>query len=230
MIDLHSHFLPKIDDGARSVNESISMLEDSKKQGVNLCVATPHIAIHREESIDNFLAKRDKSVALLKEKIKELKADVPEIAYGAEIFLDNDISSYKKLEKLCIADTKILLIELSPMAYNPLYAEWLYSLTLKGFVPVVAHIERYPYISEFMAELDGVEVIYQMNAKSLLKNKWRKFLAELYENGKRVVVASDMHNMGFRKCMLEKAKAKFEKHHTDIVQDVFYAVPQSLIK
>jgi protein-tyrosine phosphatase len=230
MIDLHSHFLPKIDDGARSVNESIAMLEESRKQGVELCIGTPHITIHQENSIRDFLEKRGESIRLLEQKIKETKADVPALLYGAEIFLDNDISAYTDISKLCIENTNCLLVELSPLAYNVSYAEWLYSLTIKGFVPIIAHVERYPYIREFISELSGVNVVYQMNAKSLLKHKWLNFLTEINESGKRVIVASDMHNTGLRKSMLEKARHKLEKKHADIVNDVFYGIAKELIK
>lgn len=229
MIDLHSHFLPQMDDGARSVNESIEMLVESKKQGVEVCVGTPHIAIHREKSIRSFLEKRSESINVLEAKIKETNADVPKLFYGAEIFLDNDVSGYDGLSELCIGDTNCLLVELSPMSYNTYYPEWLYSLSLKGIVPIIAHVERYPYIREFMGELDGVDVVYQINAKSLMKHKWRSFLAETYDNGKRVIVASDMHNTRLRKCMLEKARHKLEKHHSDIVNDVFFETQKEII-
>lgn len=230
MIDLHSHFLPHIDDGARSVNESIEMLVESKKQGVELCVGTPHVTLHRDESIRSFLEKRSECISVLEEKIRETKAEVPSLSYGAEIFLDNDVSNYDGLSKLCLGSTNSLLVELSTVSYNTLYPEWLYSLSLKGFVPIVAHVERYPYIREFISELDGVNVVYQINAKSLMKHKWRSFLAEMHENGKRVIVASDMHNTGLRRCVLEKARHKLEKHHSDIVNDVFCEIQKELIK
>ena len=65
MIDLHSHFLPDIDDGAKSVEESITMLSNSFLQGVGVCVATPHCILHHENSIKTFLQHREKSFKLL---------------------------------------------------------------------------------------------------------------------------------------------------------------------
>ena len=175
IIDIHSHVLPKLDDGARNANESITMLVDSKNQGVEVCVATPHIAVHRPESIKRFLENREKSVQHLNSRLGDMSDKIPKLLLGAEIFLDNDISQYEGLESLCIENTRCLLIELSPFGYNPRYTEWLYSLTMKGFLPIIAHIERYPYASQLFAELDGIEVVYQMNAKSMLKRKSKNY-------------------------------------------------------
>lgn len=229
VIDLHSHFLPEIDDGAKNVNESLAMLCESKKQGVELCVGTPHITVHRNQSISSFIDLRSKSVAILEEKLKGFEKDVPKLIYGAEIFLDNDISVYEDISKLCIEDTNCMLVELSPLAYNRQYTEWLYSLTMKGFLPIVAHIERYPYINEFLSELDGVNVIYQMNAKSLLKKSRRKFLVSRVEEGYSIIVASDMHNTKLRRCRLQDAMDKLKKSHPDIVQSAFCDIPKAIL-
>lgn len=229
-IDIHSHFLPKLDDGAKSENESVMMLNDSKKQGVEVCVATPHIAIHHAKSITHFLFNREKSIECLKTKIRETKKEVPLLLLGAEIFLDNDISQYEDISKLCIENTRCLLVELSPLGYNPRYTEWIYSLTMKGYLPIIAHIERYPYIQELFRDLDGVDVVYQMNAKAILKRKWRSFLVSNYEiNERKIVVASDMHNLSLRKCLLGKAREKLEKNHLAIAQEAFYEIPKKLL-
>ncbi len=221
MIDIHSHFLPEIDDGAKNVSESIAMLVDSKKQGVEMCVGTSHVTVHSENSIDKFLEKRKNSIEILEKRIEKEKCEIPKLLYGAEVFLDNDISLYEDISKLCMGDTNYILVELSPLGYYPLYAEWLYSLTLKGFKPIVAHVERYPYLEQFLSELDGIDIICQMNAKSILKRAKRNQLLDLYERGKKIIVSSDMHNMHLRKCLMKKAKEKLQKHHPDIAENVF---------
>ena len=100
MIDIHSHFLPEIDDGAKNVSESIAMLTDSKKQGVEICVGTSHVTVHSDNGIAKFLEKRKYSIELLENRIAKEKCDVPKLLYGAEVFLDNDISLYEENKNL----------------------------------------------------------------------------------------------------------------------------------
>lgn len=57
MIDLHAHYLPEMDDGAKNAAESLEMLKNSFLQGVSVCVATPHSVIHCEEDIEEFIKK-----------------------------------------------------------------------------------------------------------------------------------------------------------------------------
>ncbi len=222
MIDLHTHFLPGIDDGSKSVDESVSMLVDAYKQGVTVCAGTSHVVLHGTQCIDSFLEKRDASVITLEKALADKGAVVPKLLYGAEIFLDNDISEYAGLEKLCITNTNLLLVELSTKSYIPDYSEWIYLLTLKGIVPVIAHIERYPYISELINELDAVKVVYQTNAKTTMKSNWLKRILSLNYNERNVLVASDMHNMGLRKSCMKKAYDKVCKHYgKDVADDLF---------
>lgn len=222
MIDVHSHFLPQIDDGPRQVNESIAMLGDSYQQGVTVCAGTSHLVLHREGSIELFLEQRDNAIVSLEKALEDIGTVVPKLLYGAEVLLDNDISKFDGLKRLCISGTNLLLVELPTKKYNQNYAEWLYLLNLKGIVPIIAHIERYSYIKVLLEELESVNVVYQINAKTILKNKWFKFLLNLYYHEKSVLVSSDMHNMGTRKSCIKKAYDKVCKHYSKhIADDIF---------
>ncbi len=222
MVDIHSHFLPQIDDGPRHVNESVAMLADSYLQGVTVCVSTSHIILHGEEDIETFLKKREMSVKLLEDSLAKSDVVVPKLLYGAEVFLDNDISKFNEFKKICISGTNLLLVELSTRKYNPNYAEWLYLLNLKGSVPILAHIERYPYVKELLADLEAINVVYQMNARAVLRNKWFKYLLDLYYDGKAVVISSDMHNMGMRSSCMKKAYDKVCNYYSqDVADDIF---------
>jgi protein-tyrosine phosphatase len=222
MIDIHAHFLSGMDDGAKTVDESIAMLDDVYKQGVTLCAGTSHLVLHKEECIESFIKRRDNAIALLEKALCNSNTAVPKLFYGAEIYLDNDISEFDGLEKLCLTDTNLLLVEFPVKVYKPEYSEWIYSLTLRGIVPVIAHIERYPYVNELINELDSVNVVYQTNAKAVIKNSWFKRILELYCNGRYVVVSSDMHNIGLRKSYMKKAYDKVCKHYSkEVADDLF---------
>ena len=92
---------------------------------------------------------------------------------------------------------------------------------MKGFMPIIAHVERYPYLDELISDLDGLDVIYQINAKNLLKFYKRRTLFGLCKRGKKVIIASDMHNNVARRSRMEESRKSLEKRHFRIAQDVF---------
>lgn len=230
MIDIHSHVLPAIDDGAKDVSESLLMLRDSRDQGVELCVATPHVTVHRESSIPTFLEKREASIAALEQGMAGQERSMPVLRYGAEIFLDNDISLYDDVEKLCITGTKYMLIELATGAHHPHVHEWIYSLYLKGILPILAHVERYPYFEKLWYDLEGIPVIYQINSSAVLTRAGKKLLYTLYDGGNTVVVSGDMHNMGQRRSFMKKAYGKISKKSPEMAEMVFKAYAEKIFE
>lgn len=220
MIDLHAHFLPGIDDGAADASESVKMIEDSREQGVSICVGTPHVMLHKESSIRHFLERREKSIAALERAAANAKV-LPQLLYGAEIYLDNDVSEFEGLSELCITGTRLLLVEFPTGKYDVRYSEWLYSLNFKGFTPIVAHFERYPFFDAMSSDLEALDIVYQTNAKTVLRGSWRKKLARMDEEGKCIVVSGDMHNMRLRKSHMKKAFDKTAKADPDFARRIF---------
>ena len=70
MLDIHTHCLPQMDDGPKSVGESKLMLRDSFSQGTDVCVATPHCVIHKCTDITDFIDRRKKAILSLKRSLK----------------------------------------------------------------------------------------------------------------------------------------------------------------
>ena len=203
MIDLHSHILPEVDDGAKNTQEALFMLSDSFNQGVKLCVATPHCIVHEHEDITKFCRKRDKSFKMLKEQMTQNK--FPEILLGAEVYLDNNISKHEDVNKLCIGQSNLILVEFPIFNQDKNLEEWVYLLTVKGYKPIIAHIERYPNAKQLISNLRDLNLIYQINASRLLSYGGRRTVKDLIETGERFVLSSDMHNTTSRKCNMGKA-------------------------
>lgn len=217
MLDVHSHFLPGIDDGAADVAESLSMLSESYKQGVRICVATPHCIIHGEEDVDNFLIRRSESYEKLKTEIKG--SEYPEIKLGAEVCVDNNISQYENIKKLCIDDTDLMLAEREISLPAKRYAEYVYFLSNLGITPIIAHIDRYSDWQKMMDELKNVNVVYQINAEMATSISGRHFIKKVMNYGNKFIVASDMHNMKKRKPCMAKAKAFCNKLEEKLIYD-----------
>ncbi|MBQ7900410.1 MAG: hypothetical protein IJ365_00415 [Clostridia bacterium] len=203
MIDLHTHILPGIDDGAKDVSQSVQMLMDSYSQGVTLCAATPHCCLHADNSVDEFLAKRDEAYSQLMQNLSNLQ--VPRIITGAEVYMDNDISRYDGIERLCIGGSRFMLVEFPFTSFDPEYSEWLYNLNLKEIIPVIAHIDRYDYHDDLIASFSGVRIVYQVNNIRAHDIRGRRFIKKLLGTGYMVIMSSDMHNTDTRPCDMKKS-------------------------
>ncbi len=204
-IDMHTHFLPKIDDGAADVEISLSMLEESVRQGVELCVATPHCILRDNSCIDKFINDRQKSLEILLNEQKKRQICVPRILLGAEVYLDNDISKFEGIERLCVEGTRIMLIELPEGKLTRRSAERLYNLNLLNIHPLLAHIERNNINAEFFAELSELDIDYQINAYLFLSFIGRRKLKNIISLNQNLIVSSDMHNTDNRCCDLSSA-------------------------
>lgn len=207
MIDFHSHFLPYMDDGSRSLEESYAMLRESARQGVTLMVATPHFYPTRETP-ESFIKRRSDAFDRLC-----LSEDFPKILLGAEVAYFHSISRCESLKGLNIAGTDLLLLE---MPFEP----WTNSMVedvcavkkLTGFTPVLAHYERYrrfPGFTEHLARMRSAGILVQSNAENFINIFGSRRAVKAFLSGEIDFVGSDCHNMSSRApnmaCAVKKA-------------------------
>ncbi|MBQ0084352.1 MAG: hypothetical protein KBS52_06275 [Clostridiales bacterium] len=225
MIDIHAHFLPQMDDGAESVDESLAMLWAAYQQGVTTVVATPHCIIHGKNSVNQFLKARKAAYG----KIKKVK-NLPDIILGAEVMMDHDLSDDPDVKKLCIENTDYMLIEFANMGIGvgETEFEYIYNLTLLGIKPIIAHIDRYPHSLRIMSMLGDLDVIFQVNAARFVSRIERKDVAKILKTGYSVVVASDMHNTKSRPCRMKEAHEMSIRHFLANTKRIFPANIESL--
>ena len=106
--DIHTHILPEMDDGSKSVLESIRLIESLNRFGIDAIAFTPHYYSNKE-SIDDFLERRGKSLDLIKESLpKNLKYTL-----GAEVFITDLFFGNEDVSKLCYLGTNFMLTEFS---------------------------------------------------------------------------------------------------------------------
>ena len=211
MVDIHTHVLPQIDDGAKHVSESLRMLADAHKQGVRLCVATPHCILHKEEDIEDFLRRRRESALSLAEAAKKSQFPLPDLLLGAEVFLDNNINVFRGIEKLCIGNSPYILVEFPMGKYDPYWGDWLHSMCLRGLRPIIAHIDRYIHLDRMLADFSGLPITYQMNASRMLSFWGRHFTSRILSGSEPCIFGSDMHNTTTRSCNMKEAFTKAKK-------------------
>lgn len=204
MIDLHTHILPGIDDGPRSVEEAMKMIEVFLDQNVKVVVCTPHFN-PTMIALDDFLSKRTTAM-------KQLGSSKITLVSGSEVALNEFLFHYSDLSPLCIGDTNYILIELP---FDKKWDEKLYKqldriVRYYNLIPVIAHIERYPAVKKskkILRRLIEIGCLLQMNAEAILNKKHRR-LGEFYiKHGFIDVIASDCHNMKLRPPNLAAAHA-----------------------
>ena len=209
VIDFHSHIMPKVDDGAKSLEMSLEMMKKSAEMGVDTIVSTSHCYPYSEEDIERFLSKRKSAF----ERIAEF-CDVPKIRLGCEVHLTCDISRFSNIEKLCIENTRYMLVEMPVSNWDENQVEYIYRLTAKGIVPIIAHDERNAHQKhELRQMIYDLDVLAQLNAPSLFIPRFKKEIDNLMKRGIVHVLGTDMHNMDTRKPCFADTKKALDKRY-----------------
>ena len=207
--DFHSHLLPDMDDGCQSVEESIALLRESYARGIKTIVATPHFYPGSEDP-ESFLARRDRALEKLRSAIKEAQiTDIPSVALGAEVAYFNGLSRCASLDKLCILGTNVMLVELPFGAWSDSVINDIELFGAVGFVPLIAHIERYiGYQSSTVAKhMCASELLIQANAESFLSMRTRGMVLKGLREGWIDVLGSDSHGTQKRSQNIDEASA-----------------------
>ncbi|TNE59136.1 MAG: histidinol phosphatase [Bacteroidetes bacterium] len=165
--DMHSHLLPGIDDGVPDMAEAVEMVRALNALGYKRIITTPHIM---SERYPNTAADIKAKATALKEAVQ--KAEIPmEIHAAAEYFMDDHFGALMDKEELLTLDAeRHVLVEVS-FLHAPLAMEkYLFELQTKGYIPVLAHPERYPYyhnkLNEYKA-LKDAGCCFQLNILSI---------------------------------------------------------------
>ncbi|MDU6264249.1 MAG: CpsB/CapC family capsule biosynthesis tyrosine phosphatase [Anaerocolumna aminovalerica] len=198
MIDLHTHILPGIDDGARSITEAVEMTKSLLDQNINKAVCTPHFN-PMQVSLQEFINKRTAAMSLMNE------AKVALIS-GSETMLHTYLFHYPDLSELCIGNTKYLLIELPySKKKDGIYETIEKLISFYNTIPVIAHIERYDLAYRNIKKLREMGCVIQLNTTSLIEKKRRNQAVRYLKDGLIDVLGSDCHNMSNRPPVITQA-------------------------
>jgi len=205
-----------MDDGAKSVKESLAMLRMEADQGIDNVVLTPHFS-HRD-TVAGFLEKREKAARKLAEAIIRLpenkQRELPKLFLGAEVEYTDRLFELQDLEKLCYADGKYLLIELPFMAWRGNVFTGLSNFAnMTGLTPVIAHVDRYFSIqnNQALSALCDLGFPMQISTDAVLHAlPWSRSVRFL-KSGKAGLVVTDCHDQKKRQPNLGPAMKRLEK-------------------
>lgn len=218
MIDLHSHILPGIDDGAKTLANSVEIVRELERQGITDVVATPHFM---DET--NYVSPRSENQRLLKRLEKKLKSEgvKVKIYLGNEIYINERIDELLKNKTIAtLAGSKYILMELPMSGIFPNYLDIFLKLSSDGYQVVLAHPERYASLQkdfELIGELYEAGILLQCNLESILGRYGKKAQKTIKKMMKKKMVfafGSDIHRC-HDEDRLKLAQEKIKKYYSD---------------
>ena len=211
MIDIHNHILYGVDDGSKDLDMSLAMLKEEMEQGVSTIYLTPH---QNQQTLTGPLLKERYQSFL--EELKEKGIDM-DIRLGAEIYyypgLKQDLLSGKALT---MDESKYVLVEFSTRTETNV-SEIVYELVMAGFTPIIAHIERYPYLKkEDYFDIKEAGGLIQINSGSFSRFSSRGLIKYLLKNDLVDYVATDAHDNSRRKVDFSFVHSYIKKKYPEL--------------
>lgn len=171
-VDIHSHILPGIDDGAKNIEESLKLISEMKKMGFSKIIGTPHVYTGLYENTNETILNSYNLIEnIIDEKIK--------IKYAAEYLIDNTIIAKANDKTLLTIKDSFVLVEFSFAGMQINIEEILFELQINGYIPVLAHPERYDFLfndnnHKLLFKLKDLGCNFQLNLLSLIGYYGRK--------------------------------------------------------
>lgn len=218
MIDIHSHILPGVDDGARDFDSAIAAVKWLVRQGVTDIIATPHYVVESEYV---------SPVSANSKLLDELQGRLDKEGVLVNLYLGNEIYINEKIAELVaageitgLASSRYLLVELPLSGEYMNYEGYLQELINAGFIVVLAHPERYESFQDdyqLVRNLDEIGVMFQCNLRSFLGFygvEAERLVHKLAREKMIFVLASDTHRAG-REEYLVQARGKLSRFYNE---------------
>lgn len=194
--DVHAHVLPGVDDGAVDIDTSLRLLREMRGWGIKRVIATPHVGVGFPNSADAL----DEALSHLRAGMRKMDIDI-EVERSSENRIDEFFISQLQEGRIKPFRGNYLLVENSYLQEPWQLDKFLFELKMKGFIPVMAHPERFPYYHGAMERYDQLHQcgnLFQINVLSLAGayGKDVKRVAErLIECGYVDFLGTDIHNV-----------------------------------
>lgn len=221
-VDIHSHLLPGIDDGAKDLNHSIALIKKMRSYGIKNFITTPHVL---GDVYPN-------SSSIIKEKLAEVKAELLKqnitdvsISAAAEYMMDEQFSKLLENNDILTLKDNFILVEMSYFNAPFNLYEILFEIQLKGYKPVLAHPERYNFFHnnfENYYKLKKAGCLFQLNLLSLTPQYGKnvqKVSAKLLNENMYDFVGTDTHHNNHLELLKEIGKEKIKKTISHLLEN-----------
>lgn len=233
-IDIHSHILPGIDDGALDMEETRRMLLLAYEEGIRVIIATPHFTPGAENI----------RVESLKEIYRQVTIAAAEVSDDFQILLGNElyynaslIEALNRGEALTMDDTRYILIEFNPrISFRELW-EGLNNCIFAGFIPILAHAERYYCLTgeiEFVNDLIELGVYIQLSISCMTEHRWNArfhFCRKLLQRGWVHFLGTDMHGAYVKSWDIKKTVTYLRKKYgEEMIRTLLWENPLTMLE
>ena len=233
IFDIHTHILPNIDDGPRSMDLTIEILKKEYEDGVRTIFATSHFRRGMFEPDLDRLYRRYQEV---REKAQEVAGDL-EILLGCEFHANMEmVETLKNRERPTMGGTRCVLTEFKNNSEKSFIKERCYALLSHGYQPIIAHAERYEAIRknmDFLYDLVKMGNYVQLNSQSIIGDDGffiKQFCKKAMQNNLVHFVGSDVHDMGKREPTMGRCTVYLNKlMGEDYTRKLLIRNPQKLI-
>ena len=234
MVDMHCHILPGIDDGSDNMNRTIKLLEIAESEGIEFIIATPHYKNFQRSASPETILQLTNRV----QRISDEEGFAISILPGNEIYYFEGVD--RLLEKgyvLSLNQTNRVLVEFSPSESFQYIRNGLDSIANIGYVPVLAHVERYQALvrnPSYVDELRQMDTEIQINAGSVmgrLGHEVQRFLYQLLDDQLVDYVGTDAHNTDSRAPVFQNCYHQLSRRlDAGYLEDIFYNNAMMLIE
>ena len=207
--DIHSHFIPGIDDGSPDMETTISLIKEMQGLGFKKVITTPHVMSDFYKNTSDIILK---GLTDIRSELKVQNINM-EIEAAAEYYIDYDFEQKIGKEKFLTFGDNYILVELSFMEAPKNLFDIIFKLQLEGYKVVLAHPERYAFFTmDDYEELVNRGVLLQINWLSIIgyySPQIEQKTKDLIEADMVSFIGSDCHNMNhaelYKKCQTKKA-------------------------
>lgn len=235
MIDIHSHILFDIDDGAVNIAESVRLCRDAYENGYKAVVATPHFS--KFNMISSFVRERNSKAKELRECLREENVPLT-VATGAEVYLSDKIYSADNLDSLTVNNSRYMLCELPLGPFDVMRSVgWIDELVNRDYIPILAHPERYFEFHRNMMIIDEFldrGVIFQVNIDSLTGANGefaQKMAVDMVERKIARLIGTDAHDSVYRHNRFkEKLMDIPEQITNEMLMECMVRCPRAVLK
>ena len=221
-VDIHSHLLPSIDDGAKDIDDSISLIIKMRSYGITNFITTPHVLGDVYPNSSKIIKEK---LNLVQSELKKRGINDITIRAAAEYMLDEQFSKLLEADDILTLKDQFILVEMSYFnaPYN-LY-EILFEIQLKGYKPVLAHPERYNfYHDDFQNfyKLKKAGCLFQLNLLSLTKQYGKgvqKTAEKLIKENLYDFVGTDTHKHDHLNLLKKIGTSKIKKNIDHLINN-----------
>ena len=234
MIDIHCHIVPNIDDGAKNINDALEMAKIAYSEGIRKIINTSHY----HPSFDYKKGKElSHSINNFNYILKQNNIDI-EVCIGNELYYSEDIIQIiEEREFYTLNNSRYLLIEFPPMNFPKNILDILYEIKIRGYIPILAHVERYRYIHEninLIYDCINEGALIQVNSSSIMgKNgsEIKKVSNLLLDNNMIHFIATDAHSSTRRRPIIKETYDYVVKKYGDKkAETLFIQNPSKVIE